>query len=299
MRWTEHDFAVEAGKCIERYRRLDFWHNWPKDDTDTIQKAWRLYTRANENALKKLLLGDAKIRSGDLLTNFGLTRGNDEADKQEQQKIAEIDALRTRHVGPRSGPAVPTLGPGSILSDQHWSPMMNDAFILGGVHGEQDFHWAEDGFQAEHIAEKTYFDNRAVFGQATPAAAGWRDASYYKEQLRRYLISRNNFWSGGVIRIFARELIGLKNFGYQFKISSHTLSFAPRSDRPATFQVYLDALVSSGYYEASKSPAAVNGTIAEFLFGDRSALTGLSTGIQTVTPTNLKASPKKPAGWPN
>jgi hypothetical protein len=41
-------------------------------------------------------------------------------------------------------PAV--FGQGSIPNDQNWTPLLNDAFIIGGAHARHEFHLAEDSF---------------------------------------------------------------------------------------------------------------------------------------------------------
>ena len=296
--WDLHTFYRSVRPLLPRYASDNSWFSWRAIDPEShIFDAWRLYQQAYGNSLGFLLLGDAKIRSsGDLLRNFGLTSGNGLSDERELQQIRELE--RQRGGGPAGNPVPKVLGPGSILNDKQWTPLLNDAFILGGVHRNQDFHWAEAGFQQyAFLGEREFLERRDKFGAAAPQyqAALRRDEAYYKSKWRHYLIGGANFWSGGFVRVFARELIGLKTFGYSPVFTGQTLSFAGAGrGATATFGEYLSAL--SGVNFGRQDSAAINAAIGEFLFDDARFLRpeyGPSTNI--VKP--LRSAPNPP-DWP-
>ena len=145
------------------------------------------------------------------------------------------------------------LGPGSILNDKNWTPLLNDSYILGGVHGEHEFHLAEDSANA-------YLES--LPGQLTP-----------KEQWQSYFRTHTDaVWdtTRQVPRILARELIGLKTFGYRPQFFQEQLSFGARQSDGATFKTYLDALVAAGI--TSRNRPIVLETLSLFLFGNAQAL---------------------------
>jgi len=296
MQWSPTQFELAAGSQLARYRALDWWFKWSDNDDDLIHNAWRLYKCSNQNELDMLLLGDAKIRSGNLLENFGLASGNGLDDARE---IRQIDEVRARRTGLALGdPVVDPLGLGSILNDKAWTPLLNDAFILGGVHAGQDFHWAEEGY-AQHAAvgEQEFLQTRGAFGAAAPQYqnALLRDEAYYKGRLQHYLLGHSNFWSQGIIRIFAREVLGLKRFGYSFVITGQAMSFAPGGGgAAATFEDYLNSLNDTGYF--GKDPAPIKASLSDFFFGDPGALSNLNIGQGSNMPKLTKVA--KPPGWP-
>jgi hypothetical protein len=74
-----------------------------------------------------------------------------------------------------------------------------------------------------------------------------------------------------VPRILARELIGLKAFGYRPQFFPEQLSFAATQSNGATFKTYLDALVAAGITSGDRT--LVLETLSRFLFGNAQALT--------------------------
>ena len=143
MLWTEDQFNKAVQPVLKLYTQDNSWFTWRTEDLDVhVKDAWNLYYAANTNALGLLLLGDAKIRTNSpLMMNFGLASGN--SLKADAEK-AGIDTVQAQRDQLGAGLTTSVLGTGSILNDQLWSPLMNDAFILAGVHGEQEFHWAEE-----------------------------------------------------------------------------------------------------------------------------------------------------------
>jgi hypothetical protein len=257
---------INAVKPLEGPYRDDcaWFTGWGDHEqfTKHITKAELMYERANKNELGMLLLGDAKIRaSKDLLMNFGITTGG-EVNDTEKVLAARLADDRLKLASMKKQEMVDVAGPGSILNDKDWTPLLNDAFIMGGVHGKQDFHWAESDFHASSGVEA------AKAAQSGPAAL--------KEVWRKYLLKGSNFWAGGYVRVFVRELIGLKTFGYRPVFSHIEIGFEPLTPPiEETFKAYLNALRESGY--VANDPAKINAVLGEYLFGDRNALKDLKT----------------------
>ena len=153
--------------------------------------------------------------------------------------------------GMRDAPNV--LGPGSILSDRNWSPLLNDSYILGGIHAGFEFHFAEDAASAE-------FATMPV--QLTPVQK-WQ--AFFKKHPETFWDDKTH-----LPRVLSRELIGLKTFGYRPEFSPHQLSFRPTGSGNATFIRYLDALAAGGY--TGKDRVRVLEALSVFLFGTVAAL---------------------------
>ena len=280
--WNEDQFRDAAFRVIQRYRGEYSWHTWG-DNAATVSTAWRLYSAAAHNRLKLLLLGDGKIRGDELLLmNFGATSGSPAVGRVDRADLDKLDAKRQALASP-GRQAVPVLGRGSILNDQNWSPLMNDAFILGGVHSRREFHWAEEGkvnfdsFVTQRQA--SFAATRSKFGAAVPTTPR-RDESYYKMQWKQYLLQGGQFWNeAGYTRVFARELIGLKTFGYEAVFTAVEVGFTPGVGSFPTFENYLNGLAEVNFQRNDR--AAVNRALGQFLFGNSSALADLKPPVKT------------------
>jgi hypothetical protein len=116
---------------------------------------------------------------------------------------------------------------------------------------------------------------REAFGPvaARYAAAGSRSPEHYQQKWKRYLIANPEvLWHGtfNVPRVFARELIGLKTFGYAPDFAEG-LGFGRRSGAGnADFSQYLMGLAQAGF--PAKDEARILSSISAFLFGDANAL---------------------------
>jgi hypothetical protein len=246
----------ELNTCGNQYEADNAWskNDWGERQQYALN-AWRLYQQAYSNALGMLLLGGAKIRKDSVLvSNFGMTSAGGVTDPEE---AALVKALETERINQRAASglrdAPDVLGPGSILNDQNWTPLLNDSYILGGVHGEHDFHLAEDSANA-------YFES--LGGQLAPQDK-WR--SYFRTH-------PDTLWdtTRRVPRILARELIGLKTFGYRPRFFLQQLSFSATQSDGATFKSYLDSLVAAGITGEDRAVALE--TLSLFLFGNAAAL---------------------------
>ena len=151
MPWNSLRFMQELDKCGDQYQADNAWfkNDWG-EQREYALNAWRLYQQASTNALGMLLLGSSKIRKDAVLvSNFGMTSAGGVTDPEE---VALVKALEAQRADQRAAPglrdAPDVLGTGSILNDKNWTPLLNDCYILGGVHGEHEFHVAQDSANA-------------------------------------------------------------------------------------------------------------------------------------------------------
>lgn len=195
--------------------------------------------------------------------NFGLASGTGVSAKEGGLPLGVRTAVFQRAAVAAGASAmvgqkpVDVVGPGSILSDDSWTPMLNDAYILAGVHGRQEFQWAAEGFDAEFGASNL------------PDFEKWKS----------YAVKHSVFWGddgnakGVVPRVFGREVIGLKTFGYLPRFTKVNIifkwSYQPKVH--PTFDSYLNALQAVKFDKRDK--ASINETLGEFLFGGSDALT--------------------------
>jgi hypothetical protein len=242
-----------------------------------ILAAWKLYQNAASNQLQMILLGDTKIRSdASLLFNFGLA-ANTNAPQEDKDRLL-VSELMNKRRGLAPGGAVEIMGPGSILSAKRWSPALNDALMLGGIHTYQDFHFALNGDEQETWRELTtrpgssnpeFAKRIAQFGAVVrvkntdkPIEVVWLDFFHKVPRV---------FWENGNPRVFVRELMGLKFFGYKAVFTRHELGFIYKGGgRPPTFLNYLKALREVGLERRDRF--SIMRHIGEFLFNDEKAL---------------------------
>ena len=145
--------------------------------------------------------------------------------------------------------------------------MLNDGFILGGVHKGRQFHLG--------LAEADQQKFRAVAVGKAP-----RDAwlQYFRE-------NPIMFWDGNTKkpRVFVREMIGLEAFGYQPDFSEAGGLIFQCKDKGKAAQAsllsYLDALRPAasnarGRNFGLETEANILGIAGAILFGADNALTG-------------------------
>lgn len=280
--YTAQSYTLGVKPILGRYKADNVWVKWWKaDDIDNVKIGWRMYEKAAKNALGFLLLGDTAIRTNKaLLLNFGLTTAHG---VQEQKDIAMIEQImdqRRAFATPAkpASKAVEILGPGSILSDKEWTPLLNDSFVLGGVNACQEFHLADDAFHTftpkAAAPPSLVAQRRAVFGEAAKGYAPNLEPA--KEKWKAYFQANPSvFWgSWGAPRVFAREVIGMKTFGYKPVYTMHELAFDcvdPGRAMGATFAQYLDALSAVNF--GAPNRADIMGAISEYMFGAKGILT--------------------------
>jgi len=282
--YTKESFTRELFDMRHEYRRdnswVQGWRQWNDDGVMNtfIDGAYNLYAATATNRLKLTLLGDTEIRSmSSLISNFGLVSGNGVQEKADEKMIKDHDQKRKQiAMGTKEGLSGRTrmLGPGSILSDKMWTPILNDSLMLGAIEGKQDFVLALNtkeqaayqtaGFNASAVGQKAkLFGGSAVSAEAV-AARNW-NAFFRKQQ--------QMIWNGATPRVFARELLALKFFGYKPQFSHLQLGFAHGGGTSVGmpgFRTYTNALRAVGFFDNSKE--RVMGAIGEFLFNDARSL---------------------------
>jgi hypothetical protein len=227
-----------------------------------------------QKATTPLPLGDTKIRSdAELVSNFGVSDAEAPPPTTSTSTSTMTSTSGPTPIGTmaRAGSSTSTSTsssaspPGAILSNKKWSPMLNDAFIIGGVHMCEQFVFAPVG------------DDLSFIGSLAPGGAGgspkqqqidaaipaWR--AFF--QTKSYLL-----WDRGYPRVFVRELLGLQKFGYTAAPSAVNLSFDCTDKglaETATFKEYVQELKDTGFY--ANDQRKVLPIIAAFLFGKNNA----------------------------
>ena len=247
--WTLQSFVPALTPHVQQYKTDNAWVSWWSDDD--VYNAWRMYKTSSTSSLGFLLLGDTKIRKDQtLLMNFGTATAHDIQEKEERRIVAELsDRRKVMSYGTSGVRYEPAQGTGSILSDNKWTPMLNDSFMLGGIHSGAEFHLAEDFFNAKtaHLSGMAAKDKWLHFFQ--------------KNKL--------TFWGGFGPRVFSRECICLKAAGYKPNFANHGLVF---SNGAGSFDYgkCLRVVNTSGLTNRNMTLAMQS--ISEFLFDDPNAL---------------------------
>jgi hypothetical protein len=222
MYLTKEQFeeAVEGlyGTYWNKHRPVWYEDQWGEEEE--IDRAWKLYNKARNTQLSMLLLGDQTIRNPDdnhgagLLRNFGTTAAYPVQDFKGRTFPGKAASSRR----------------GSILNEEDWWTLPNDAWVLGGVHSLTRFYLASPTLPAD-------------------------DLLWDKNKKRP--------------RVLGRELIGLIHFGYARVIHQAAgdhgrplqITFDPPVNEAkatgATFAEYLSAIKT--FKRASDIKAKLNG----------------------------------------
>jgi hypothetical protein len=173
----------------------------------------------------------------------------------------------------------PLFGPGSILSNTSWSPVLNDAFILAGLHTNLLFVLALNKDEQGKWANS----KGIVFSENTKKYGGMTEDLKAKVPFQAWLaFMRDNpqmLWDADrqIPRVFLRELLGLKKFGYYPVFRELQLAFScsetSKAD-DAMFLGYVEMLNELGFHKPKESKEKLNQAVAEFLFADQQALAG-------------------------
>jgi hypothetical protein len=204
------------GTYWDKHRPVWYEDKWGK--AEEIDRAWKLYNNALNTKLSMLLLGDQTIRNPDddngagLLRNFGTTAAYPVRDFQGRASPGQAASSRK----------------GSILNEEDWWTLPNDAWVLGGVHSLTPFYLASPTLPADGLLWDKFKKRPRVLG---------------------------------------RELIGLITFGYARVIhqagdggSPLQITFEPTNAPKATgatFAEYLEAIKT--FKRPSDIKAKLNG----------------------------------------
>ncbi|MEM6468512.1 MAG: hypothetical protein AAF802_03005 [Planctomycetota bacterium] len=278
---------------------MDFTLSNAKEYRDA---AWTIYKNVHRQGLPFMLLGDTKIRQQkELLQNFGVLSRNDEVQEaEEQEKINGVERFRrqrnlrlARHEFP-----MPTMT-GSILSTQNWSPVLNDSMMIAGAECSKMFHLTLEPFETTQFElvkrqwmkkvqeEKQTAHRRGIKAEDPTNPPDYKPdlakTIYWQRQMRSDLWKKffqrhiKMLWDvkGGFPRVLAREILGLKAFGYRPDFHFHQLIFE-REDQGCTvgFTEYHDELRSSGYTDTNRIRGRTKmlKVLGKYLFEDEGAL---------------------------
>jgi hypothetical protein len=283
----------------KKYFELEMPNNCIAVHADvSAERCWGLYCASRDNALQFLLLGEVSMRSKiALVQNFGLTSASGHEDDEpwlspwlgsdtgplstSQAKAmatvdpATLDAKKNVHLKPLQGP-------GSILSDRLWTPLMNDAWLLGGVQTQQSFHLVTEGLGEQKLVaamnqlagQASFEQTRAKFG-ASPAVGAHapKMPKLIQDAWRQWFVDNPNYlYESWGPRVLARELIGLMTFGYKPEFTRYELGFRCEDVAQAnnsTISAYSEALNNLQFHQGS-DPVAKNTVLkalSTWLFG--------------------------------
>jgi hypothetical protein len=298
--------AIEIQALSGRYMEDNTWFRFysggssfdPATPQTYAKAAGKAYVHIFDRKEDDVPLGDTKLRSDqELVANFGLSDSEGPAPPAAPPPgsssapavttgptpvapltVAGMSSSSASSGGASSSSSASSSGTpaGAILSNRKWSPMLNDAFILGGVKSGKHFVFVPVG------------DDATTFNSMSAGAAAGPGAS--KEQLIRagapvwkqfFIRKPYLLWDRGYPRVFARELLGLKKFGYKAVPRGHQLGFEPQpggEGATATFDLYLEYLKDSQFQRNQEGKEKVLRRIAEFLFEDPTALDPIISG---------------------
>jgi hypothetical protein len=307
--YTEQAFIGEVQRSFATIKGKNSWAakyfelEMPNNSTSvaanlSAKRCWQLYVASRDNSLGFLLLGEVSMRSKlALVQNFGLTSAHGHEDDEpwlspwlgfdpkkgsgdpNLRKVdqATLDANANRHLQTLQGS-------GSILSDRLWTPLMNDAWLLGGVHKKQSFHLVTEGLgeqkllaAMDSLRKPAIFEQRitafgSLHGGTSPVArkieAAW--LQWFRDN-PQYLYES---WGP---RVLTRELIGLMTFGYTPEFTRQELAFSCGNaalSASATIDAYSSALNTLGFHQGNDvaAKARVLKALSTWLFGQPDAL---------------------------
>ena len=287
---TEKQFIDEVFKLRLIYREDNQWvgkwdESWNDDVVMTkfVKAAYALYKGTATNALKLTLLGGTEIRlDKGYVRNFGVTAANGIQDAQTALWVQQAMTWR-KFMGHHNSngrynaqrplkTVVPVTGVGSILSEKMWTPILNDALILGAIAGSQTFALAltadeQAGWQRMNgdKANKTAV-LAAKFGNSKNLTDAWKNFLNAHPKM---------FFDDFGPRVFTREMLGLKFFGYKPEFSWHQLGFqkgpGAKGEQP-TFTNYANKL-RAVHFHYPVDRAGITAELSMFLFNDRTSLT--------------------------
>lgn len=286
-------FTEQLVELSDEYRRDNAWVNkWAHWDNDEIMAkfiscAYNLYSATASNRLKLTLLGGTEIRLDDqYIRNFGVTGTNGIQDEDTRFYVRRERERRLKtmlYPSPKASNPVsytPVITTGSILSEKSWTPILNDALIIGAVTAGQDFalaltpieqkDWEDmnketDAKSKPHMMQGGGAKNKFLADKFGQSKAVWK--KFLNSQRRIFIDCRT-----GAPRVFTREMLGLYFAGYKPEFSSNQLGFSAQGRKQLDFKTYLRNLRSVGFHLGKPSEKKVMETISKFFFEDETAI---------------------------
>jgi|GEM_PF-1177544 len=317
LQWNAFKREVEGLQDI--YRQDNRWVGWWRHASWNnacvmpayIRAAFRLYEATARNELEFIVLGGTSIRMArDLIFAFGITghNGIQDAPTVVAARGAQADRAAPRATVDQNGaplppPAnpdnrvVPVIGVGSILSEDRWTPILNDALIVGAATAQHDFVIALDRYEQGiwrecEITLKPELERmRARYAQrygGNPPDTFLKNTEEYREMVWQRFFSWNMgmFWDSRLNnpRVLTRELLGLSMFGYEVKLGDKQIGFRPNPAAPdPSFTTYVHGLRNLRFHD-NTARSRIMQSLSMFLLGnnhdigftaDRNAVRGM------------------------
>jgi len=306
LQWDAFKREVEGLTTI--YRQDNRWVSWWRHANWNnacvmpayIRAAYRLYEATARNELDFVVLGGTSIRMArDLIFNFGITGVNGIQDRPTvvAARAAQADRAAPRPdvdengapVPPPADPdnrVVPVTGVGSILSEDRWTPILNDALIVGSATAQHDFVIALDRYEqgiwreCEATLRPDLERMRTRYAQrygGNPNDAFLKNTEEYRCMVWQRFFSWNigMFWDThlNIPRVLTRELLGLAMFGYEVKLGDKQIGFRPNTNAPdPTFAHYVTGLRNVRFHDNAAARARIMRALSTFLLGHRYAI---------------------------
>ncbi|MGX1498596.1 hypothetical protein ACSSV1_003647 [Labrenzia sp. MBR-25] len=314
LQWTAFKREIEALQDI--YRQDNRWVGWWRHASWNnecvmpayIRAAYRLYDATARNELEFIVLGGTSIRMArDLIFAFGITGLNGIQDAPTVVAAREAQAAREaprptvdRNGMPVPPPAnpdnrvVPVNGVGSILSEDRWTPILNDALIVGSATAQHDFVIALDHYEqgiwreCEASLKPDLARLHARYAgrfNGNPPESFLKNTEEYTLMVWQRFFSWNMqmFWDTklNIPRVLTRELLGLSMFGYEVKLGDKQIGFSPNTNAPdPTFTAYVNGLRTLRFHD-SAARSRIMQTISTYLLGNNHAI-GFTADQHTV-----------------
>eukprot|EP00903_Cladosiphon_okamuranus_P001015 g1013.t1 len=300
LEWT--DFKREIDALVAIYRQDNRWvgsvispsWNYEYHMYHYIRAAYLLYRATGRNALKHVLLGGTNIRkSREYIMNFGVTAANGIQDPETEDAVQYTEQERADIVTrPRDFPpmnadnrVISAQKVGSILSEKRWTPILNDALIIGAATGNQNFMIALEPYEqglwreCEATLRPALVRLRDQYAQrfgGNPSDEFVRNTQEYRHMVWQRFFSWNlgMFWDTNYNnpRVLTRELLGLAMFHYKVELGDRQIGFRPRLGHPdPTFAAYVNGLRNLRFHDGT-ARARIMRAVSTFLLGDRYAI---------------------------
>jgi hypothetical protein len=296
----DNDWVTQWGKVGGVFHEEKSWKN-KEIMSSFIQAAYKLYRSSPVSAFGFILLGGTAIRTDpNYIKSFGVTAANGIQDEAAQkivdEELAKRVIFRTKvwDTKQKTDPfakvkdfeRLTKLEAGAILSEKNWTPILNDSLIIGGVTHHREFILALTPGEQAAWGRENYKHAKS------PAEAKSQWLAFMQKEVG------SNTTEGMFIgpwgpRVLARELLGLKFFGYYPVFDTNQLSFfrvsagsIPPGNAP-TFSAYLRGLREVEFQVPNN--LKILRALGEFLFQDVNVLTPQFIHQQSVDAMHAQA----------